>query len=367
MKKTIICLMVALCLLFLLPGCDNGRGTDEAPDPAGAGQLLRSALALTCTIEDEDGDPYATSYGSAIILKVVDDGAYVLTNYHVVYDPHAEGSVCRRITAAAYGQEEAEGMPAEYVWHAASYDLAILYVPSLLTRFPGATAAVIDATRTAGVGERIFAIGNTQGQGLNVRDGLISRDAESVLLPVSYQFADITLGLVRFDASVNEGDSGGAIFSKDGKLLGLINARRLDGGGGYAIPSATLAPLIDEVLTASPLPGIADQLVLGASFYENGLRTIYDTMSNTLITEYDIVVDKIAAGSIASVFLQEGDALLGVRCNNEAEVVFDRLYILENILLSFEAEDRLTWRYRRNGEEKTYLFTVSAAHIENIL
>jgi hypothetical protein len=35
-------------------------------------------------------------------------------------------------------------------------------------------------------------------------------------------------------------------------------------------------------------------------------------------------------------------------------------------LFSVREGDELAWQYRRDGEEKTYVFTVSAAHIETI-
>ena len=365
MKKTGIVLLGICLLLASLCGCSVGVIV-PADEPVHAGQLLRSVLALTCTVEDTNGEAFATSSGSAVIIDLTENGgAYVLTNYHVVYDQNGDGPVCRSITAAPYGLEAGDGLPATYVWHASAYDIAVLYVADLTARFPGASAVSLDAAGPA-MGEEIFAVGNMQGQGICVRRGIVSREWESVRLPVSYQFADIGMGLIRFDAAVNVGDSGGALFTEDGAFAGLINARRLDGGGGYAIPASFLRVPLEEVLATVATSPTADVLTLGAGLREEGLRTVYEEKTGALVTEYAVCVEEVAVGSVASVFLQKGDVLLSVSRNGEGRTGIDRLQTLEELLLAVCEGDELTWQYRRDGEEKTYVFTVSAAHIEII-
>ena len=123
---------------------------------------------------------------------------------------------------------------------------------------------------------------------------------------------------------------------------------------------------LEEVLATVATSPTADVLSLGAGLREEGLRTVYEEKTGALVTEYAVCVEEVAVGSVASVFLQKGDVLLSVSRNGEGRIGIDRLQTLEELLLAVCEGDELTWQYRRDGEEKTYVFTVSAAHIEII-
>lgn len=376
MRQMKTALLAVLCLLvfFSLLACDGG----QAPSPnegEGAGEepcvtadeLMRSVLALTCDMKNEYGTVVATSDGSAVILSLEENGdAYLLTNFHVVHHSYKGGdAVCDSITAAPVGAEEVDGIAATCLWFSRDYDLAFLHIAGLTEIFPGAKPARLNRERKASVADTVYAVGNTRGLGVSVHTGTISRAYEYVTLPVSYQVSTIRLRLIRFDALVGKGDSGGALFSSDGSLLGIVNARQTDNGGGYAIPIATVAPIVDKLLATAAETPVAEGFYFGATLSERVLRTEFDETTGTLRNVCEVYVKSFAYGSVASAFLQEGDVLLSLSIG-ERRVSFDRLHHASDAFLSVRASDSLTFSFLRNGESMQYTFTVAPTHMKPI-
>ena len=370
LKKRLAFLLCLLLLFGALFACSPKQpSADQEAQPLTVDGMLRSVLALSCTALDQSGNAVRTADGSGVIVKLTGQGAYLVTNYHVIQDPFAtegEPAVCGRITAAPYGAEQSVAMAASCIWYSKSYDLALLHIADL-SAFPGAAAARIDLSHSASLGEAIFAIGNANGAGLALHKGAVTRPLEYVSLPLSYADADVELALIRYDASVSEGDSGGALFAADGTLLGIVNARRKDGGGGYAIPLQTVLPITERVLSSAENGSPAASLLrFGAVLEEVSLGTSFDEEQGVLVTDTELRVKELAVGSVASVFLSEGDALLGLQKNDQERQKLDSRFALESALLSAGAGDRLTFYYRRDGAEATYTVLVEAIHLETV-
>ncbi len=72
-------------------------------------------------------------------------------------------------------------------------------------------------------------------------------------------------GLVQVDAPVNPGNSGGPLLTREGVVMGLVEARASDGQGiGFAVPATTAGPLLTGWRTAPappPPPGDCAQPV----------------------------------------------------------------------------------------------------------
>ena len=372
--KTVLLGVLCLLIFFSLLSCEGGQvplpnggeGAGERPCVT-ADTLMRSVLALTCDMKNEHGTVVATSDGSAVILSLEDNGdAYLLTNFHVVHHSYKGGdAVCDSITAAPVGAEEGDGIAATCLWFSRDYDLAFLHIAGLTEIFPGAKPARINREREASPTDTVYAVGNTRGLGVSVHTGTVSRAYEYVTLPVSYQASSIELRLIRFDALVGKGDSGGALFSSDGSLLGIVNARQNDNGGGYAIPIATVAPIVDKLLATAAGTPAAEGFYFGATLSERVLRTEFDETTGTLRNVCEVYVKSLAYGSVSSAFLREGDVLLSLSIG-ERRVSFDRLHDASDAFLSVRASDSLTFSFLRNGESMQYTFTVSPTHMKPI-
>ena len=160
------------------------------------------------------------SLGSGVIVNA--KKGYVLTNNHVIKDAF-------EITVTLSDGRE---MMAKIVGRDPDTDIAVLQVPAeKLTRVP-----IADSSRLR-VGDFVVAIGNPFGLGQTVTSGIVSALGRSGLGIESYE------DFIQTDASINLGNSGGALVNLRGELVGINTAIFGAGGGnsgnigiGFAIP-----------------------------------------------------------------------------------------------------------------------------------
>jgi S1-C subfamily serine protease len=156
------------------------------------------------------------SLGSGVIL---DAGGYIATNHHVI-----EGAqeIVVQLT-------DGRSAPAQLVGSDPETDLAILKVQ--LAKLPAMQLGRSDQLR---VGDVVLAIGNSLGLGQTVTQGIVSATGRSQLgLALLENF-------IQTDAAINQGNSGGALVTTTGELVGINTAvvSRQAGveGIGFAIP-----------------------------------------------------------------------------------------------------------------------------------
>ena len=161
-----------------------------------------------------------SSLGSGVIVDA--KNGYVLTNNHVIKDAF-------EITVTLSDGRE---MLAEILGRDPDTDIAVLQVQAdNLTRIP-----IADSSRLR-VGDFVVAIGNPFGLGQTVTSGIVSALGRSGLGIESYE------DFIQTDASINLGNSGGALVNLRGELVGINTAILGSGGGsggsigiGFAIP-----------------------------------------------------------------------------------------------------------------------------------
>ena len=161
-----------------------------------------------------------SSLGSGVIVDA--ENGYVLTNYHVIKDAY-------EITVTLLDGRE---MLAEILGRDPDTDIAVLQIKAdKLTRVP-----IADSSRLR-VGDFVVAIGNPFGLGQTVTSGIVSALGRSGLGIESYE------DFIQTDASINLGNSGGALVNLNGELVGINTAIFGTSGGsggnigiGFAIP-----------------------------------------------------------------------------------------------------------------------------------
>ncbi|HVF34252.1 MAG TPA: trypsin-like peptidase domain-containing protein [Candidatus Saccharimonadia bacterium] len=167
----------------------------------------------------------AQGVGSGVIVRA--DG-YVVTNSHVVANASGilVGFPDGRTTAASVVGTDVET------------DLAVLKIDA--SNLPA--AELIDTDPLA-VGDVVLAIGNPYGIGQTVTQGIVSavgRNNANVS-----RFED----LIQTDATINFGNSGGALVNAEGRLIG-INAAMFGVGQGinFAIPAASARRVLEQII-----------------------------------------------------------------------------------------------------------------------
>lgn len=169
-----------------------------------------------------------TSLGSGVVISP--DGL-AISNWHVVDDAtNPDGSMVadRRVTARVFGGKE-------HVVRVLSIsredDLSLLQ----LELAPGERLVPVEFGSSAAlaVGEEVAAIGNPLGRANTITAGVVT--AKGQKLRVKRRWGKLE-HLIESDATINGGNSGGALLDRNGRLVGINSA----GGGtfnnkGYAI------------------------------------------------------------------------------------------------------------------------------------
>jgi len=174
-------------------------------------------------------DQIRTSLGSGVILS--SDG-YILTNQHVVGKQSirviAELTDGRKFITRLVGIDEGT-------------DLAVLKIDDPKANFP---SMELEDSDKVNVGDIVLAIGNPYGLGQSVSMGIISATGREFDNPYS--------NYLQTDASINLGNSGGALIDSNGRLIGINTLIRSSTGGsegiGLAIPSTLALEIISDLI-----------------------------------------------------------------------------------------------------------------------
>lgn len=218
-----------------IPAYPTGEGatleveTDRGPELTAQEIYRRVNPSVVTVLAQLEG---SASVGTGVIFR--SDG-YILTNYHVL----AGGRDC---TVALDTGRTYEAL---YVAGDERNDLAVLKVN--LTGLPAATFGDSDQLV---VGDKVYAIGNPLGVELRgtLTDGIVSAINRDVWVDGR------TMNLIQTNAALNSGNSGGPLINAYGQVVG-INTIKMSSdysnveGLGFAIPSASIRRLVNDLLT----------------------------------------------------------------------------------------------------------------------
>lgn len=185
--------------------------------------------------EGEDNTPViaprerrSTSQGSGVIISST---GYVLTNWHLIKDADDINIV---LSDGSLHQAQIIGKDTET-------DLAVMRINATDLPF-----VEINPAFGLRVGDIVLTIGNPFGVGQTVTQGIVSATARRVAGASAWQ------NFVQIDAAVNPGNSGGALISPDGDLVGINTAvfLRENGAEGisFAIPVELLAHVVPQII-----------------------------------------------------------------------------------------------------------------------
>ncbi|EAN2269799.1 serine endoprotease DegQ [Salmonella enterica] len=168
--------------------------------------------------------------GSGVIIDAAK--GYVLTNNHVI-------NQAQKISIQLNDGREFD---AKLIGGDDQSDIALLQIqnPSRLTQI-----AIADSDKLR-VGDFAVAVGNPFGLGQTATSGIISALGRSGLNLEGLE------NFIQTDASINRGNSGGALLNLNGELIGINTAILAPGGGsigiGFAIPSNMARTLAQQLI-----------------------------------------------------------------------------------------------------------------------
>ncbi|HED1502112.1 TPA: serine endoprotease DegQ [Enterobacter hormaechei subsp. hoffmannii] len=178
---------------------------------------------------DQQAQPFE-GLGSGVIIDAAK--GYILTNNHVI-------SQADKISVQLNDGREFD---AKLIGGDDQSDIALLQVqnPSNLTQI-----AIADSDKLR-VGDFAVAVGNPFGLGQTATSGIVSALERSGLNLEGLE------NFIQTDASINRGNSGGALLNLNGELIGINTAILAPGGGsigiGFAIPSNMAKTLSQQLI-----------------------------------------------------------------------------------------------------------------------
>ena len=218
------------------------------------------------------------------------DTGYIITNAHVI-----EGAGQVEVSLA-----DGRVLPAQLVGSDNPTDLAVLKVEG-----DGLTPAVFGDSEAMEVGDVVVAIGNPMGEQLRgtMTDGILSAINRDMVVDGE------SMSLLQTTAALNTGNSGGALINDQGQVIGITNMKLVSTvydntleGLGFAIPTATVKPVVDALIQSGHVTG---RPTLGVT-----VRALYDWEKEDRGVDGGVLVVSVSQGSDAQGKLQADDILL---------------------------------------------------------
>ncbi len=337
-----------------------------------ASKALLSVVSITCKFKvtvsygtsifgsSQTYTTEKTAAGSGVIytLDNAKGDAYIITNYHVVYytGANTKDGISDDIKVYLYGQEyEDYEIPAEYIGGSKNYDIAVLKVTgSNILRESNAMAAEFADSNETSVLDTAIAIGNPEAGGISATVGSVNVDSENITMTGIDGTGTVTLRVLRIDAAVNGGNSGGGLFNDKGKVIGIVNAKMSDStidNIGYAIPSNLAKYVADNIIYYDNLDSANDsvyRVLLGVSVGISKAYTEYDTETGKIHKKEDVKIVSVEKGSLAEGKLNIDDIVKSVTVDGvNYEVV--RTFNLVDIMLTARQSSTVILHVLRDG------------------
>ena len=196
-------------------------------------RLIPSIVAMTSY---SDGAAY--SWGSGVIFT--EDG-YIITNSHVL-----DGA--DELIVTLHDDRE---FSATLVGYDSLSDIAVVKIDCT-----GLVPAPFGDSSGLRVGDGVIAIGNPLGEEFRgtMTNGIVSAINREVYYDGNY------MTLIQTNAAINEGNSGGALIDMSGRVIGITNMKMISYGAsiegiGFAIPSSSVKPVVDEIMDNGRVAG----------------------------------------------------------------------------------------------------------------
>lgn len=226
-KKTLVTNYIVLAILLLLNifafiFFTNQNNTENIFE-----ENILKVVEIKVT---DDGTTYSHATGFFI-----DSNGTILTNKHVVFNSETNKNYANVYVRTATQEEFTK---AEITKVSDLDDLALIKVNFKNTKHFKLASSISN-------GESIYTIGNPNGFGLSFTSGVVSINSRNVI------HNEKTINTIQTSLVINEGNSGGPVFNKNGHLIGIISFRLKDNdqnviqGCSFAIPNETIKNFIN--------------------------------------------------------------------------------------------------------------------------
>ena len=199
------------------------------------------------------------SLGSGFLI---DAAGHIITNAHVV-------DSASKTTVTFEDGTEAKGT---ILGVDTSTDVAVVKIDKVPT---GVSPLPLGNSGGLTVGQEVVAIGNPYGYSGTATTGIVSALERVIESPSGFTIQNA----IQTDAAINQGNSGGPLFDRDGRVIGINSQIASQNGGnvgiGFAVPIDTVRPIVASIIASGTAqhawigiqgreltPGLAEKLGL---------------------------------------------------------------------------------------------------------
>ncbi len=265
--------------------------------------------------------------GSGVVIT---DNGYILTNQHVAGNKYSSCYVTL---------DDGNTYDANVVWADENIDLAIVKINKSNLDY-----LELGDSDTIHLAQDVYAIGNPLGLEFQktVTKGIISSLDRTIKIEAENQNVYME-DLIQTDATINEGNSGGALIDESGKLIGINSVKISNAEGiGFAVPINIVKPIINKLISE----GKFDEAWLGIYGYD---KEAIKYLDSNLKIENGIYVAQIAKdGPLVNLDIKEGDIITQID-----ETTLNKMNDLKKYIYNKKPEDTVKLIIQRNGKENT--------------
>jgi Do/DeqQ family serine protease len=266
--------------------------------------------------------PEQRASGSGVLIS--DDG-YIVTNNHVVSD--GGNGVADEITVTLHNKKVYK---AKLIGRDPSSDIAVLKIEG-----NGLPYLIYGNSDNVKLGQWVLAVGYPLSLETTVTAGIISAKGRSIGINGRQSQTPIE-SFIQTDAAVNQGNSGGALITTDGQLIGINSAILAPSGtyAGYsfAIPVNLVKKIVNDLIKF----GDVKRPYLGISADPARLDAGDGAYVGAVAKD----------GAAANIGLKKGDVIIGIN-----DIPINSWTELQGTVASYNAGDKIKISYKREGKD----------------
>ncbi|MBC7946492.1 MAG: trypsin-like peptidase domain-containing protein [Chitinophagaceae bacterium] len=271
---------------------------------------------------DPQVQPEQRASGSGVIIS--EDG-YIVTNNHVVSDGGA--GVADEITVTLNNKKVYK---AKVVGRDPSSDIAVLKVDG--TNLPYLLYGNSDNVK---LGQWVLAVGYPLTLETTVTAGIVSAKGRSIGINQRQSQTPIE-SFIQTDAAVNQGNSGGALITTEGQLIGINSAILAPNGtyAGYsfAIPVNLVKKIVNDLIKFGDVKRPYLGIQVEPTKFEAGDGAHIGTVAKD--------------GAAANIGLKKGDVITGIN-----DIPINSWTELQATISSYNSGEKVKISYKREGKD----------------
>lgn len=265
--------------------------------------------------------------GSGVVIT--SDG-YILTNQHVAGNKYSSCYVTL---------DDGKVYEGNVVWSDENIDLAIVKINKTNLEY-----LELGDSDSLTLAEEVYAIGNPLGLEFQktVTKGIVSSLNRTIKIEENEKNVYME-DLIQTDATINEGNSGGALVNSQGNLIGINSVKISNAEGiGFAVPINIVKPIINKLVN----DGKFEEAWLGIYGYD---KEAIKYLNSSIEIDSGIYIAQVAIdGPLAKLDIKEGDVITQID-----DTQINKMNDLKKYIYSKVPNEKVILNVKRGNKEFT--------------